>query len=184
MSGRKPPSVWSSAAVFTRGVFRRWYYWLFAFALDPLDFGERLGWRSLEIPPVIGWIVIAALFAWAGVLTFHEERKKRWGYESARVLIALCGRLIDEAPDMTAAWLKDHGEFVPDVSDDLRREIESWTERVGSELDHVGEFGRLKAELKGTPRNDEYWYMNRVKTSINNYMKSLGRQGPGGEEWL
>ena len=140
-----------------------------------IEASEKTATKPLPDPPAVWWAVGAALFICAGAATYHEARDRLWKYDSTRYQIALCRQLIDEAPDMTGAWSrsKDYGDVTPDVSDDLRREIEVWAGRVESELDHVGEFGRLTAELRDTDRSYEHIYMRSVLARLNDYMISL-----------
>ena len=72
-----------SLRLFVWGVLRRWYYWAFAIALDPLELHNRFlkdllpfeFQKKLEMPSGVGRIVLVVLLLWASVCAYHELRR-------------------------------------------------------------------------------------------------------------
>jgi hypothetical protein len=69
-----------SAWAFLWGVLRRFYWWLPAIILDPLDYNERyiepaLG-RNVDLPAFVFPLVFGLGITWAAILAYHEQRVK------------------------------------------------------------------------------------------------------------
>jgi hypothetical protein len=73
-----------SAALFAKGILKRFYYWVPPIFLDPFDLYEHYiqHWlpagapERLAIPTWVGLLAFALLFGWAALRTFHELRLK------------------------------------------------------------------------------------------------------------
>lgn len=74
-----------SASLFARGILRRFWAWIPAFVLDPLDLFERIGF-GVALPDLLFYLVLGLGVFIAAAFTYHEARLDAPGDESAEAI--------------------------------------------------------------------------------------------------